>query len=63
MSELSPHSADSGPAATSKGDAAGETAAGLPDAKGKSATAQADRSGDALPSRSAARIGMGTVAE
>ena len=41
MTELSPHPADSGPAAASKGDAAGETAATLPEAKGKSATAQA----------------------
>lgn len=41
MTELSPHPADSGPAAASKGDAAGETAATLPEAKGKSATVQA----------------------
>ncbi|WP_375403905.1 SRPBCC family protein [uncultured Sphingomonas sp.] len=41
MSEPSPRPADSGPAATSKRDAAGETAAGVPEAKGKSATVQA----------------------
>jgi uncharacterized membrane protein len=41
MSELSPHPADDAPAATSKRDPAGETAASVTDAKGKKVSAQA----------------------